>query len=40
MCKILLEKGSDITHLDNNGKNVVEYAKKAKFIETAEFLAN
>ena len=39
MCKLLLEKGADICHLDSSNKSAIEYAKRAKFNETAEFLS-
>jgi ankyrin repeat protein len=31
MCKILIEKGADINHLDATNKTAIEYAKKAKY---------
>jgi hypothetical protein len=39
MCQLLIEKGADITILDMSNKTVVEYAKKAKFLEVADYLA-
>lgn len=38
MCKLLIEKGADLTHLDSNGKMAIEYAKKAKFMDVADYL--
>lgn len=38
MCKLLLEKGADITHHDSSRKTAVEYAKRAKYIDVAEYL--
>jgi ankyrin repeat protein len=40
MCKILIEKGADICHIDSNGKNAIELAKKSKFHEVADYLNN
>ena len=40
MTKLLLEKGADLTDVDSSNKTVVEYAKKAKFLELAEYLGN
>lgn len=40
MCKLLIDKGTDITLLDLSNKTVVEYAKKAKFTELAEYLSS
>lgn len=40
LCKILIEKGADISHTDSNGKTAVEYAKKAKYADVAELLIN
>ena len=40
MTKLLLEKGADLTYVDSTNKTVVEYAKKAKFLELAEYLSN
>ena len=31
MAKLLIEKGAEISHIDNSHKTAVEYAKKAKF---------
>ena len=39
MCKLLIEKGADLTLLDMANKTVVEYAKKAKYHELADFLS-
>ena len=39
MCKLIVEKGADITHQDKSGKGPVEYAKKAKFNEVADYLS-
>lgn len=38
-CRALLEKGADVAHTDNNGKTAVEFARKAKYTEVADFLA-
>ena len=38
MTKLLLEKGADLSIVDSTNKNVIEYAKKAKFIELSDFL--
>jgi ankyrin repeat protein len=38
MCRLLIERGSNPAHLDSNGKTAVEYARRAKFLETAEYL--
>jgi hypothetical protein len=40
MCKILVEKGADVSHIDTTHKNSLEYAKKAKFQEVVDFLTN
>jgi len=40
MCKALIEKGSDVNHLDSNSKAAVEYAKKFKFQEVADYLTS
>jgi hypothetical protein len=40
LCKLLIEKGADVTHLDSLGKTAVEYARKAKFVDVAEYLNN
>lgn len=40
ICRLLIERGANPLHLDSHGKNAVEYARKAKFLETAEFLNN
>ena len=40
MCRLLLEKGSNVEHVDNTNKTAVEYAKRAKFLDTADFLSN
>jgi ankyrin repeat protein len=40
LCKMLIEKGADVNHLDNSGKTAVEYARKAKFMDVAEYLNN
>lgn len=39
MAKLLVEKGADIQHTDNNNKTAVDIARKAKQGEVAEFLA-
>jgi hypothetical protein len=39
MCKTLIEKGADITHMDIHQKSAAEYAKKAKFTEVSEYLS-
>lgn len=31
MCKLLVEKGADVSHTDVTNKSPAEYAKKAKF---------
>lgn len=33
MCRLLIEKGAELTHLDMSNKTVLEYAKKAKYTE-------
>jgi hypothetical protein len=38
MCRLLIERGADPAHTDSHGKTALEYARKAKFLETAEFL--
>lgn len=38
MAKTLIEKGADVTLQDSHGKNVMEYAKKAKFPELTQYL--
>ena len=38
MCKLLVEKGANVEHVDNTNKTAAEYAKRAKFLDTAEFL--
>lgn len=38
MATLLLERGADITLLDSYNKSAVEYARKAKFVELADFL--
>ena len=38
MASLLLERGADITLLDSYNKTAVEYARKAKFMELADFL--
>ena len=40
MCRLIVEKGADILHLDKSGKSPAEYAKRAKFTETYEYLNN
>jgi hypothetical protein len=40
MCKLLIEKGANVEHLDNTAKTAAEYAKRAKFLETADYLAH
>lgn len=37
-CKVLIEKGADVSHTDSNGKTAVEFARKAKYTEVADFL--
>lgn len=31
MCKLLIEKGANVTHLDTHNKTAIEYARRAKF---------
>jgi hypothetical protein len=38
MCKLLVEKGADVSHTDVTNKSPAEYAKKAKFVEVCEYL--
>jgi hypothetical protein len=40
MCRLLIEKGADITHIDSSKKTAVDWARKNKFPETAEYLLN
>lgn len=40
MATLLIEKGADITITDSSNKTAVDYAKKAKFTDVAEFLSN
>jgi ankyrin repeat protein len=40
LCRILIEKGADIGHIDSTGKSAIEFAKKAKFNEVADLLAS
>ena len=40
MCKLLVEKGADVTVVNNQGKNVVEIAKKNKHQELIDFLSS
>ncbi len=39
MAMKLIEKGADVTMTDSSNKTAVEYAKKAKFNEVADYLA-
>lgn len=39
MCKALIERGADVTHTDNQGKTAIQYARKAKFNEVADYLS-
>lgn len=39
MAMKLIEKGADVTMTDATNKTAVEYAKKAKFNEVADYLA-
>jgi len=39
MCKRLVEKGANPSHVDSQNKNAAEYAKKARHYETAEYIA-
>ena len=38
MCKALIERGCNANHLDSHKKTPVEYAKKARFQEVADYL--
>lgn len=40
MAALLVEKGADVTVTDSSNKTVVDYAKKAKFSDVADYLAN
>jgi hypothetical protein len=40
MCKLLIEKGIDIAHIDSTNKTAGDHAKKLKFTEIAELLNN
>ena len=40
MCKLLVEKGADISILNNQGKSVTDFARKFKYPEIAELLVN
>jgi ankyrin repeat protein len=40
MAALLIEKGADVTVTDSSNKTVVDYAKKAKFFDVADFLGN
>ena len=39
MCRALVDKGCDVNHVDSSGKTAVEYAKKMKYQEVADYLA-
>lgn len=39
MTKCLIEKGADVSHVDSNGKSAIDFAKKSKFHEVAEYLS-
>lgn len=39
LCRLLIEKGADIAHVDSSGKTAVEFARKAKYNEVAELLS-
>jgi ankyrin repeat protein len=40
MCRVLVEKGADVSHLDSSNKTAAEYAKKSKHYDIAEYLVN
>lgn len=40
LCRLLIEKGADVSHTDSTGKTALEYARKAKYAEVAELLLN
>ena len=40
MCKILIEAGCDIIHMDSNNKTAAHYAKKVNHNEVCEYLSN
>jgi ankyrin repeat protein len=40
MCKALIERGCDVTHHDSHNKTAVEYARRARYHEVTEYLAN
>ena len=40
MCKLLVEKGADVTVVNNQGKNVVEIAKKNKQQELIDLFSS
>lgn len=40
MCKILIEAGCDIIHMDSNNKTAAHYAKKYNNNEVCEYLSN
>lgn len=39
LCRLLIEKGAEISHVDSSGKTAVEFARKAKYNEVAELLS-
>jgi ankyrin repeat protein len=39
MCRKLIEKGANSTHLDSQNKTAADYAKKARNNETADYLS-
>ena len=38
MCRLLIEKGADINHVDRNNKSPADLARKNKYPEVAEYL--
>lgn len=40
MCKILIEAGCDVLHMDSNNKTAAHYAKKYNNNDVSEYLSN
>lgn len=40
MCKILIEAGCDVLHVDSTNKNAAHYAKKFNNNEVYDYLSN